>query len=183
MTPVRINFASSTILRAIARMRPVNWLIGCAGLAMCVSAAMTLVDQARQNHVRQDDIRRLQVQLAERSQRKPVSKKAVISGVQAAAINRTILQLNLPWRDLLDAIEDATPPTIALLALEPDAKKHSLKGTAEAKSSDDMIAYIEELKKQEFFDNVAMTKHEVNAQDPNRPLRFQFEAQWVERVQ
>ena len=50
---------------------------------------------------------------------------------------------------------------------------------AEAKTSDDMIAYIEQLKKQEFFTAVLLTKHEINEQDPNKPWRFQFEAQWV----
>ena len=41
---------------------------------------------------------------------------------QAAAVNGAILQLNLPWRDLQDALAAATPASIALLALEPDAQ-------------------------------------------------------------
>ncbi|UUZ49987.1 hypothetical protein LP420_07885 [Massilia sp. B-10] len=61
------------------------------------------------------------------------------------------MQLNLPWRALHDAIGAATPPEIAMLALEPDARKRTMKITAEAKSSDAMIGYVEELKKQELF--------------------------------
>ena len=30
-----------------------------------------------------------------------------------------------------------------------------------------------------FFASVVLIKHEVNEQDPNKPLRFQFEAQWA----
>ncbi|MGZ3238102.1 MAG: PilN domain-containing protein [Burkholderiaceae bacterium] len=183
MTSVRIDFAPKTFRRAIATTQPATWLLGCLGLLMSISALIAVLDLTHKINAREISLQRLSAQLAERLGRKAVIKKSLISDVQAAAINRTILQLNLPWRDVLDAIEEATPPTIALLALEPDAKKHTLKGTAEAKSSDDMIAYIEELKKQEFFGNVALVKHEINAQDPNRPLRFQFEAQWMERKQ
>ncbi|MGZ5819748.1 MAG: PilN domain-containing protein, partial [Burkholderiaceae bacterium] len=99
---------------------------------------------------------------------------------QANAVNNAIQQLNLPWRDLFSAIESATPSTIALLAIEPDAKKHVLKATAEAKTSDDMIGYIEQLKKQGLFSNVLLAKHEINEQDPNKPIRFQLEAEWIE---
>jgi hypothetical protein len=93
------------------------------------------------------------------------------------------MQLNLPWRDVLDAVEAATPESIALLMLEPDAKKRRLKGTAEAKSSESMISYIEELKRQKYFSEIILTRHETNDQDPNRPLRFLFEAQWLESSQ
>ena len=65
-----------------------------------------------------------------------------------------------------------------LLALEPDARKHVLRLTAEVKNSDDMIGYIELLKQQEFFSAVTLTRHEVSELDPNRPLRFQLDAEW-----
>ena len=133
----------------------------------------------QQTDVRDAALRRLHAQLAERAARKQVPQPFVIPDAQATAVNAATAQLNLPWRDLLDAIEAATPAHIALLALEPDAKKSSLRGTAEAKSHDTMIAYIEELKKQGFLGLVALSRHETNEQDQNKPLRFQFEAQWT----
>jgi hypothetical protein len=42
-----------------------------------------------------------------------------------------------------------------------------------------MVGYVEELKQQELFSSVMLTRHEINEQDPNRPLRFQLEAVWV----
>lgn len=101
-----------------------------------------------------------------------------ISAPQAAAVNAAVLQLNLPWRALHDAIGAATPPSIALLALEPDARKGTMRITAEAKSSDDMIAYIESIKQQELFASVTLARHEINDQDANRPIRFQLDAAW-----
>jgi hypothetical protein len=65
-----------------------------------------------------------------------------------------------------------------LLALEPDPHRRSMKITAEAKTADEMIAYIEQLKQQELFGAVALVRHEINELDPNRPIRFQVDAQW-----
>jgi Tfp pilus assembly protein PilN len=97
---------------------------------------------------------------------------------QAAAVNAAVLQLNLPWRALHDAVQAGTPANIALLAMEPDARKNSVRITAEAKSSDDMIAYVEQLQKGDWFSAVLLSRHEINEQDPNRPIRFQLDAQW-----
>jgi hypothetical protein len=44
-----------------------------------------------------------------------------------------------------------------------------------------MVAYVADLKQQESFSGVILTRHEINDQDPNRPLRFQLEATWVAR--
>ena len=93
-------------------------------------------------------------------------------------MNASVQQLNLPWRGLHDAVQAATPATIALLALEPDARKSSVRITAEAKSSDDMIAYVEALQRVEWFATVLLVRHEINEQDANRPIRFQIDAQW-----
>jgi Tfp pilus assembly protein PilN len=105
--------------------------------------------------------------------RPPVATEA-----QAAAVNAAILQLNLPWRALHDAVKAATPPTVALLALEPDARRRTLRITAEARGSDEMLAYVDRMQRQDWFADVALTRHEINEQDPNRPIRFQLDAQW-----
>ncbi|TFW28407.1 PilN domain-containing protein, partial [Massilia horti] len=97
---------------------------------------------------------------------------------QANAVNTAILQLNLPWRALRDAVQAATPPHVALLALEPDARKRSLRITAEARGSDEMIDYVQQLASQDWFTSVSLARHEINDQDPNRPIRFQVDAQW-----
>jgi Tfp pilus assembly protein PilN len=75
-------------------------------------------------------------------------------------------------------VQGATPTSVALLALEPDAKRRVLRITAEARSSDDMLAYVERLQDEDWFSGVALTRHEINEQDPNRPIRFQLDAEW-----
>jgi Tfp pilus assembly protein PilN len=101
-----------------------------------------------------------------------------VTEAEAASINAAILQLNLPWQTLRDAIQAATSPSVALLSLEPNARKRSLRLTAEARDADEMVAYVEQLQRQPGFSSVALTRHEINDQDPNHPIRFQIEAQW-----
>ncbi|OGB21139.1 MAG: hypothetical protein A3I66_10125 [Burkholderiales bacterium RIFCSPLOWO2_02_FULL_57_36] len=178
MKTIHIDFAPHSVTRIMVQTRPATWLIGFIGVVLCIVVSFNAVSLTREKNSRQAELQLLNVKLTQRVSSTPSIIPISISELQGTAVNGAINQLNLPWRDVLDAIEAATPPAIALLALEPDAKKHLLKGMAEAKTSDDMIAYIESLKQQAFFASVALTKHEINAQDPNQPLRFQFEAHW-----
>lgn len=183
MRNMRIDFAPPSLGRSLLRTGAWTWVFGTAALLLCLATAITANELLNQRAALKAETHSLQNRLATRTAAKPEPKVITIPEVQAHAVNSAIAQLNLPWRDLLDAIEVATPTTVALLALDPDAKKQTLKGTAEAKSSDAMIAYIEQLKRQDFFDSVVLTKHEVNEQDPNKPLRFQFEVRWTEQPQ
>lgn len=179
MKPLHIDFAPPSLRRALYRTSPRAWVLAAVALLLCAAAAVLgyrLMLQQRADQA--------QLNAALTRAKAPVvvavaAEQPKISEVQAAAVNAAVMQLNLPWRALHDAIGSATPASIAMLALEPDARKRSMKITAEAKSSDAMIAYVEELKKQELFSDVVLTRHEINEQDPNRPIRFQIEAEWV----
>ena len=183
MRTIEINFAPRSLQRSLLRTPTWVWVLGGLGLMLCVSAGFFALRSVNQAVAIEANVRRLDAKIAARTTQRPVVDKSTISEGQEKAVNGAILQLNLPWRDLLDAVEAATPVTIALLSLEPDAKKRLLRGTAEAKDSDAMVGYIAGLKQQRLFENVVLTKHETNDQDPNRPLRFQFEAVWIEVAQ
>jgi Tfp pilus assembly protein PilN len=180
MKRLPIDFAPPSARTLIERMHPLAWFAVAIALVAGAHAAVVYTDLRRQLQGVADELRQVQARLAAQAAASQPKPKAPIPEPQAHAVNAAIAQLNLPWRDVLDAVESATPSTIALVALEPDAKKHLIKGTAEAKTGEAMIAYIEKLKRQPFFRFVVLTKHEVNAQDPNHPLRFQFEAEWGE---
>lgn len=180
MKKLYVDFAPRSVWRTIVRIGRISWVFGGIGFMLWASAAITSFHLAKQHGAAEIELRRLQAELERRTAPKPLPKRMAIPDAQAGAVNSAIAQLNLPWREVFDAVESATPATIALLALEPDAKKHLVKGMAEAKSSDGMIAYIEQLKQQAFFGAVILTKHEINEQDPDKPIRFQFEAQWAE---
>ncbi|MBI1891578.1 MAG: hypothetical protein HYS18_13080 [Burkholderiales bacterium] len=183
MRPIQIDFAPASLERTLRLSSPLTWGLLLMAIVLWAGVAFKANQLAHQKERAAADLKQVlkqtQTRLQEREAKKLAASQFSIPESQANAINAAIAQLNLPWRDLFDAIEAATPADIALLAVEPDAKKHLLRGTAEAKSSEEMIAYIEQLKKQTLFTSVLLTRHEINEQDPNKPMRFQFEAEWA----
>jgi Tfp pilus assembly protein PilN len=178
MRPIQLDFAPATLARTLYQTKPLTWLAIIGGLVACIGAAFHTHSKLDAIDVQDAALRRAQRSINERQRLQPPVKTISINDEQAAAVNAAIGQLNLPWRDVFNAIEAATPKSVALVSLQPDAKRGVVTIVAEAKTSDDMIAYIEQLKKQAFFTAVWLNKHELNEQDPNKPLRFQLAAQW-----
>jgi Tfp pilus assembly protein PilN len=163
MNKVRIDFAPASLRRTVFHAPRATWAL--------LWIALILLPQLVTSQLRyRDELRKHAARVAR--------VQAAQAAAQAGAVNAAVRQLNLPWRALHDAVAAATPPAIALLALEPDANKSSVRITAEAKSSDDMIAYVAGLRALDWFSGVLLTRHEINEQDPNRPIRFQIDAQW-----
>lgn len=179
MTRLDIDFAPPGWRRSLHRVPAWAWCTGALGVALTLAAAWAGCAALQRQQASEVQWQRAQQRVAPATQGPAPMAIAPIAPAQAAAVNAAILQLNLPWRDLQDALASATPPAIALLALEPDARKRVLKITAETTSSDAMVAYIAQLKQQELFGTrVQLLRHEINALDPNKPLRFQLEARW-----
>jgi len=178
MKRVRLDFARPTVRRALFLAPPGVWGPLFAALAVCGAALVHALDYREAR----EEVDALQAALRARAGApvlQPVARRATpVSEQQATAVNAAVMQLNLPWRALHDAVREATPATVALLALEPDARKRVLRITGEARGSDDMLAYLEQLQKQQGFGAVTLVRHEIGEQDPNRPIRFQIDAQW-----
>lgn len=179
---MKIDFAPRSLRRALFQLHPAVLALAGAGVLLCASAAYGSWQLIGQKREREHQLQHLQARVAALSATpKQEVAQTAIPEAQASFVNGAIMQLNLPWRELQDAVLAATPRTVALLAMEPDPRKRSLKITAEAKTSDDMVDYIAALKEQESFSGVVLIRHEINEQDPNRPLRFQLEATWLAR--
>jgi Tfp pilus assembly protein PilN len=177
MKRVRLDFAPPSARRTLLRATPAAWGLAFGGLSLCV-AALTQVLHYREER---EEVDVLLAALRARTAlpvAAPVALKPGIGEPEAAAVNGAVSRLNLPWRALHDAVRAATPPAVALLALEPDAKKRVLRISAEAKNSDAMLAYVAALGHGKLFRAVTLVRHEVFEQDPNRPLRFQVDAAW-----
>lgn len=98
---------------------------------------------------------------------------------RAMFVRQTVRNLNTPWTDLLAGLEKA-PNNVALLVLEPSAAKRSLSITAEAATPTQMLDYMAALQADGRFSNVALVSHQLQAQAPGTPLRFQLRASWGE---
>ena len=177
MKRVRVDFAPASLRRTLFRAPRAAWGASFGGLALC-SAALVQVQDYREAREEVDaQLAALRARAAVPVQAS-VPQQSPISEPEAAAVNGAIAKLNLPWRALHDAVRAATPASVALLALEPDAKKRVLRISAETRTSEDMLAYVTALGEGKLFGAVTLVRHEVVEQDPNRPLRFQLDAAW-----
>jgi len=173
-----IDFAPKSFARTFGQTRLVSKLLAPVGLVLCIAGGLA----AHRDLDRLDTVARETERAEQHLDTRPAARggtvEAAISESQAAAVNGAIKQLNLPWRDVLDAIEAGTPKTMGLLTLEPDAKRDVVKIGAEATSSIDMIGYVERLKLQPFLTSAFVTKHLTNPNGGGRPLQFEIEAGW-----
>jgi Tfp pilus assembly protein PilN len=179
MRKVQIDFAPRSLRRTWHRTPTGTWSLLVIVLGLTGPLASSVAQyRSLQGAEAQRTAQAVRAQARAAARAPAAAPVRAVPPAQAGAVNASVQQLNLPWRGLHDAVQAATPPTIALLALEPDAKKSSVRITAEAKSSDDMIAYVEALQHIEWFTTVLLARHEINEQDANRPIRFQIDAQW-----
>jgi hypothetical protein len=95
--------------------------------------------------------------------------------------NEVMRQLALPWEKLFQAVESVSGKDVALLALEPDKEKRLVKISGEAKNMAALLSYIEQLEQCDVFGTIYLQSHQVQQQDPDKPVRFALLADWLEK--
>jgi hypothetical protein len=85
--------------------------------------------------------------------------------------------LQVPWAEMLAALETVQAHDVALLGVEPSATRHNIRITAEGKSLDAMLNYIDALHS-DSFPEVSLASHQVQEQTPGNPVRFVVQARW-----
>ncbi len=110
-----------------------------------------------------------------KAQSQKIKPDLTLTEEQRRGLNTVIRQLNTPWQDMFDQLEAATNTDIALISIEPDAKRATVRLVAEAKRVDTLFAYASELQQQGVFGRLTYSKHETNDQDSNKPVRLSFE--------
>jgi Tfp pilus assembly protein PilN len=178
MKRVQIDLAPASARRQLYRSHPVVRCIALAALILCVVAGM----RVHKLLGRLDALQREQERIVSRAAQSARSRATVasrpIDAKQGAAVNAAVARLNLPWDDILDAVEAATPPKVALLSITPDASRALLRIEAEGSNSDDMIGYLKALEQQSLFERVDLVRHEIAKDHTDGVIRFQIEAQW-----
>lgn len=94
--------------------------------------------------------------------------------------NEVLNQITLPWDKLFQAVEWSSGKDVALLTIEPDAEKHVVKISGEAKNIEGVLSYVRHLSEQEIFSSVYLQSHKVQQQNPEKPVRFALVAAWKE---
>ena len=85
--------------------------------------------------------------------------------------------LQVPWSEMLAALENVQAKDVALLGVEPSATRHNIRITAETKSLDAMLNYVDALRS-DSFPEVSLASHQVEPQTPGNPVRFVVQARW-----
>jgi hypothetical protein len=105
-----------------------------------------------------------------------------VADTRNAAVATTIQkQLWVPWSSLLAELESASQDvssTVSLLEVQPDAAKHVVRITAEARTLADALAYLERLQKSTMLRYPMLDSHELRKDDPEHPVRVKLSAEW-----
>ncbi len=104
-----------------------------------------------------------------------------VGGLSAQTAEKTVRELGTPWSQLLVELENASGDTsgnVAVLAIEPDHAKHRVRVTAEARTLELAIAYVQRLRKTEVLHFPMLDNHELRVDDKDHPVRFQISADW-----
>lgn len=97
---------------------------------------------------------------------------------EADRVARTLL---LPWDSLFATVEQASDERVALLALQPDARKREISISGEAKDYDAVLAFVTRLDSRKTLRDVHLVRHEVREDDPRHPTYFSILASWEAR--
>jgi Tfp pilus assembly protein PilN len=173
MKPLRISFANTWSQRLLGRGS--RWERNSFVVALLIALA-ALVWVAWERHVLGLEQARLKTALdqAQAPSTRPVPRPSQPATPAEALrqMDAVTARLNVPWSDVLDAIERSTTQKVALLTLEPDARTGSVSLTTEARSLDDLLNYAEALGQDAAVASVRMGQHDLREQEPGQPVRM-----------
>jgi Tfp pilus assembly protein PilN len=180
MSRLSIDFAPRKTLVLMYRLPFWVWPLMLLGLLSVSGAGMRLWTLQHKIAVVHQSLASAQQRMEQRAGKPRPAATMSITPDLANAVNSAVRQLNTPWSDLFDAMEGAASLKVALLEIRPDTSGHRVFGVAEARSSEEMISYIERLKAQPLFSAAVITNHQINDQNRNKPWRFDFTVTWRE---
>jgi Tfp pilus assembly protein PilN len=112
-----------------------------------------------------------------RAERTPVAE-STLREIRHA--NEVIGQIALPWDRLFKAVEAAASNKVGLLGITPDQKGGTVEVSGECADLQTMFDYVKRLDRQASLGRVYLLNHQINAQDPQRPVRFTVTASWLQ---
>ncbi len=91
---------------------------------------------------------------------------------EARAAETVLRQLALPWSEIVRTVEEAATGDVAVLLLQPDALRRELRLAAEARNQDMMLEFLRRLASVKVLADVHIVRHQVQMEDPERPVNF-----------
>jgi Tfp pilus assembly protein PilN len=94
------------------------------------------------------------------------------------AAQQVLSELALPWEALFQAIETAIDGHTALLAIEPDAGRHAVRITGEARNYLAILSLMARLEATQPLARVHLLNHQIRDDVAQRPYQFTLSATW-----
>ena len=153
-----------------------GWVLLFVGVAAALVAAMQFQSAEAARMARATELNTANGRLA--GPKEGVRAGPPVDPRVSKAANQIARELQMPWAEMLAALEAIPAPDVALLGVEPSALRHVVRITAEAKNSGAMIDYLQALQGGRQFSDVWLKSHLVQAQTPGTPVRFIVELKW-----
>jgi len=171
---LELDFAPNA--HRVSRIGVPMLVVAAAALAF---GAFELADMVATNNRLSDTLAAVDARrdMAAARMRKPAAPDAA-EAARTRSIRQVSQSLMTPWGDLLESLESVPTTSVAVLSIEPSVSKRSIRITAEARTPQDMIAYLRALAREPRLSSVVLASHQVQMQAPGTPVRFQVRAAW-----
>ncbi len=157
-----------------------GWLILLIGISMAIYASLQFRTAELALTVAQEKTSHLERQLNRNNHNTYQTTKASPERQEEIHFASSVLnRLSLPWNDLFKTLVTSNhADKIALLSIQPDSSKHSIKINGEAKDFTALLFYIQQLEQDKTIHNVVLSNHEMGQKTDNNPIRFTLTANW-----
>ena len=172
MRVIRLDFATSSSRSSMM------------GIALLVVGVMLGAVAVFDDSTQSEQLSSLQTQLKRAKtayQRTQIESGNAANGISLAGFNQAddaVQRLNIPWGSLLNALEQAQNDTIALLGIEPDSGRGSLRLSGEARDLPSLVAYMKSIDGKGGMSAVRLLTQQVKQEDAQHPVVFAIEARW-----
>lgn len=174
MTPLAIDFAAAP--RRGSRLPGLALLL--AGTACLAAVALQLDETEGQVATAEARLRSLTRGQATRSQTAATARTGTGAAAATAPAAAILPRLQTPWHALLAELENAAELPVAVLGIDAEARGRSLRLAAEARTMDDVLAFVERLRQSRRLDEVYLLGHEERQVGAATVIAFTVQATW-----
>lgn len=162
------------------RRRPgvLGWLVLAIGVAAAGFAGHDLWRGERELGEREALLARLRTELGQDRPAQRVRDAAPVAAEEREPAERVAAALNADWAAFFTDLAAARRPEVALLELQGDAARGSLRVVGEAQSVEAAFAWLEQLQRARLLREARIDSHEWVTQGPQMVVRFVLTAQW-----
>jgi hypothetical protein len=171
LRPLALDFA--------ATRRRTNW-IGVIALLASIGIATAMVQRWSDISTERAALQ-ARLELLQAGAREAPAGAARPAGDEAKSVQRVTRQLALPWPEMIESIESAASRQVALLQIQPEPERGTLRLTAEAGTPQAMLDYVRRLGESQALAGAHLVSHQVRREGGARPVQFVAQAMLRER--